>query len=524
MLGLGITGRNTVPHLFHEHRSLLAHHRAAAAPYDVVDEINARLDNLDRSRPNPVSEPATTTPAPKQQEKREFHSHMQLRSVLALQGAAPHADWVQLLTNQDVRCSSSLDVHVALPSTEQAESCFRATIVQLAEALTQHSVGPGFYRHFGWTRPEQLFEQMGEQVVMLVDTDHNDTDDRLAIILLAYMLASANNERRQQQSDATCRLFLDIRSYESEGLVVWRTAALAARLNDVLQSAGVQIQLVLTHPAEALQFAAKYMKLPAEAAALDRVVSGAATAIDLDSCSDLSECWATSTVVSIWLLSGVCKNQVEDIKQAVESHDVQLVVMEQAQPAWQSMHVDSQTTQPAWDDDLLAVRGYGAEPSNVRAGVNGYSNNVLAYMRLQQLFSETAGRVRWCCLGLARSTGYMPVPPGEQMVAVQARPLNVRCGKEYEVVRAVEPSELSSAFAALQQAAEEHHFETLHAELSLHVNDDHGDYRDELVWIARKGSYMADGISICLLGRPVSDDHAMSCFTRRLAFVQMPTD
>ena len=41
-----------------------------------------------------------------------------------------------------------------------------------------------------------MFEVMGDPIVMIVDVDHNDTDDRQAIVIMAYLMAAANSQRR----------------------------------------------------------------------------------------------------------------------------------------------------------------------------------------------------------------------------------------------------------------------------------------------------------------------------------------
>ena len=47
--------------------------------------------------------------------------------------------------------------------------------------LIAAQTGPFFYQAIGWKNPEELFGTLGEHVVMIVDVDHNDSDDRLAI-------------------------------------------------------------------------------------------------------------------------------------------------------------------------------------------------------------------------------------------------------------------------------------------------------------------------------------------------------
>lgn len=70
----------------------------------------------------------------------------------------------------------------------------------------------GFYKKFGWVDPAQYFGALGEAQVMFVDTDHNDLDDRLAAVLVAYQMASANLDRRAKAAGSRCCLYLDCRT------------------------------------------------------------------------------------------------------------------------------------------------------------------------------------------------------------------------------------------------------------------------------------------------------------------------
>jgi hypothetical protein len=238
--------------------------------------------------------------------------------------------------------------------------------------------------------------------------------------------------------------------------------------------------------------------------------------------------------VSVWVLGGLCAEQVDDLAAALETTAVRLSIFEQAQPAWQSMAVQAAgvqppegaatqvaAVQPPPDAASLHARGFGAEPSNVRSSARPYPETLRVYMRLQQLVAGHAARVSWACLGLARQDGAMPVPPGQPMVPVCARPFTVRTGAVYAVTKAVQPPQLDAACAALLASAKEHLPDTLFPELCIATAHDDGTPRAEMHWVAEHGTYMADGITVCVFARPLA---SMTSFSRRLAVVQCPLE
>ena len=112
----------------------------------------------------------------------------------------------------------------------------------------------------------------------------------------------------------------------------------------------------------------------------------------------------------------------------------------------------------------------------------------------------------------------MPVPPGQRMVPVHARPFTVKTGEAYAVTKAVKPARVEAAFAALLQAAKRHQPD-LFAELSIFTSDEDGAPRPEMQWVTACGTYMADGITVCVFARPRP---SVTSFSRRLAFVKCP--
>ena len=84
----------------------------------------------------------------------------------------------------------------------------------------------------------------------------------------------------------------------------------------------------------------------------------------------------------------------------------------------------------------------------------------------------------------------MPVPAGQPMIPVSARPLTVKTGKKYEVTKAVEPSRVDAAFGQLLKSAEIHQPGTLYLELCIGTKDDRGEERPEMRWIRESGTYM----------------------------------
>ena len=393
--------------------------------------------------------------------------------------------------------------------------------------LIAAQTGPFFYQAIGWKNPEELFGTLGEHVVMIVDVDHNDSDDRLAIILLAFLIASANAHRRQARPDAAdawCSLLLDARTYESSGLCLWRTAALGARLNRTLSPCGLRVELIVGDAARALEHVAQYLGAESTQAAIDKRVAGAGELLGNGRPTLPSALWGRP-VVSVWVLGGLCAQQVDDLQHALEASSVRLSFCEQAQPAWQSMGPQASTGTPAAavqsaaDTALLLAHGFGAEPSNIRSSARPYPETLAVYMRLQQLVETHSGRVSWSSLGLAREDGYMPVPPGQPMVPVRARPFTVKTGAVYAVTKAVDPAKVQAAFAALLASAKRHLPETLLVELCIDTSDEQGDPRLEMRWVAECGTYMADGITVCVLARPRPSE---TPFCRRLAVLRFP--
>ena len=251
----------------------------------------------------------------------------------------PDPAWSGLLAHPKLEKSSAATVHVCLPSTESAEAILCDILGNLAQAM---ETPEAFYRKCGWGSPDELFAALGELVVMIVDVDHNDSDDRLAIIILAYQIASANAERRQTRPDATCTVLLDVRTYESSGICVWRTAALSARLQQALASSGLRVQMVLAEPQQAIEDLTDYLRIDSQG--MDQLVSGTGHMLTH---SRRSLCdWAGqppywgSSLVSIWVLGGLCAKQVADLEEAVHSSGVQLAVFEQAQPGANLLHFE----------------------------------------------------------------------------------------------------------------------------------------------------------------------------------------
>mmetsp|Transcript_122013 Transcript_122013/g.352528 ORF Transcript_122013/g.352528 Transcript_122013/m.352528 type:complete len:534 (-) Transcript_122013:101-1702(-) len=485
----------------------------------------------------------------------KFH-FLQLRSVIddpAMgDGAGADETWARLLASGRVRRHAEPCVNMALPSSEDAEQALLEAVEHLADALSSVQALRGLYRRLGWGSSEQYFEAMGPMQVMFVDTDYNDLDDRLAIMLLAYQMASANLDRRSKSAGARCCLYLDCRTYETtSGLTIWRTLRLAERLQRDLESAGLELVLVLSDRVAALGLIAGYLGCQAAYEALDQrapgtgaLLSGAASGGRV--VPGLKDSWPTRSKVALWILSGLCASQVDDITDGCEHKDgPRFVVFEQAQPAWQSMEVpEDAETQPAWDlkeltsidgvdpvraDDVEAAarvadvaamldRGFGAEPSNIRSGEAPYPVILDTYMQLQEAVAICPERFEYTCPALNRVPGPLPAPVGQPMHRIAARPLTVVPGEIFEVRKAVDMPRAEAAFAKLLSAARASAAETAYPELSQDALDDHR--RDRGGVIDYNGSPLADALLVALVARPPAALGAVAV-VRRLAVVDL---
>merc|ERR1719424_506376 len=186
----------------------------------------------------------------------------------------------------------------------------------LAAALNSSEAFSGFYLRFGWSNFEEYFAALGESQLMVVDVDHNDSDDRLAIVILAYQMASANAARRLANPDASCTLLLDGRTYAtSSGLCMWRTLVLTSRLNRLSGKHGLSVQPILGERGLVLDLVANYLKLGpmgelGQVSALDERAVGTGSMLVTDgaggSWSDLGSCWSDKTMSAVWVLGGLC--------------------------------------------------------------------------------------------------------------------------------------------------------------------------------------------------------------------------
>ena len=100
----------------------------------------------------------------------------------------------------------------------------------------------------------------------------------------------------------------------------------------------------------------------------------------------------------------------------------------------------------------------------------------------------------------------------------RARPFAVKIGEVYAVMKAVQPTRVEAAFAELLEAAK-HHLPAVFAELCIFTSDDGGASRPEMQSITKYGTYMTDGIAVCMFARPQPSSSTMP-FTRRLAVVR----
>ena len=286
---------------------------------------------------------------------------LQLRSVIDTVGSAPDAAWAQLLGSGDALEYSSTSFHLALPPTDAAE----ARLLEVVDALTS-ALGGGnpalenAYRCWGWESPGEYFAELGSSQVMVVDVDHNDLDDRLAVLLLAWQMASANTARRKLEPAAghACVLYLDARTYEGKaGETIWRTFRLAAKVRAALSpECGLELRVVVTDIARATHLAAEYLGVDSDADALDARSSGVGALLQGTSVGGLSACYSNwseafrgSAVVSLWLLGGLCAAQLSDAEAFLGAGESRCNVFEQAAPAWQSMPVPlGAEVQPNW--------------------------------------------------------------------------------------------------------------------------------------------------------------------------------
>merc|ERR1719329_1487555 len=309
-----------------------------------------RLDTFDREG-GPMS-------------KGERFQLMQLRSVLDQLGARPDAAWQRLLQGGSVADETATEIEVALPLGGDCEAQFLESVEQIAESLGSEESFVLFHKCFGWTSPEEYFASFGEVQVVMCDVDHNDSDDRLAIVLLAYQMASANACRRAARDkgeclpgvdNLRCTLQLDIRSYQTVGgLSIWRTLRLAGVLNNEPARRGLTVQVVVSDSLLALQLVADYLELDIGDAeescgfSLDDRAVGAAHAFSTIA-ANLQGSWQPGDLGTIWLLSGACSSQAQDIE-VVREKGVRLNVIEQAQPAWQSFRVTNHDgPMPDWE-------------------------------------------------------------------------------------------------------------------------------------------------------------------------------
>jgi len=460
--------------------------------------------------------------------KAEKFHRMQLRSVLDKIDSSPDRVWGQLLASGNIVAHAATKIQLALPGTAVAEASLCDMLKGLSQAFEVAGSGEAFarfYRRLGWTGPEDFFCALGECPVMVVDVDHNDSDDRLAIIILTYLVASANSERRQHRNDARCSVLLDARTYERDGLTMWRTLQLASRLNSALMEAhGVSVEPVLTDREQILNLVAGYLRIPAET--LDERAPGVGAMLRSEgrggTRSSLRGCWRAGSAATLWLLGGLCEKQVEDIEHGLLT-GVHFTIFEQAQPAWQSMRVEGLDVQPDWSfppDPEAEEHGFGAEPSNVRSSEETYPDTIATYMRLQQIIASTPSAFNYVFPALARNDQKMPVPPGRAMFKISGRPLNVLPGTTYTIKKAVDAHKLDTAFSQLLLSARTNLPETIYAELCIGTADYFGQERDDMGNIRKYGTFMADPILVCLAATPLVKLGAIE-MTRRLAFVRL---
>mmetsp|Transcript_22816 Transcript_22816/g.52179 ORF Transcript_22816/g.52179 Transcript_22816/m.52179 type:complete len:525 (-) Transcript_22816:60-1634(-) len=462
---------------------------------------------------------------------QKFH-HMQLRSVLDISGAAPDDAWAKMLASGAATHQVATTVRVSLPETRVAENQLLDSIDHLADSFTKSSSsGAALCRHFGWEDPASFFRCLGEAQVMIVDVDHNDLDDRVAIIMIAFLMASANVERWHQCRSNRCTLLLDARTYErSSPLSTWRTLRLASRINAVLRDTfGVAVQPVFTDPSKVLQDIAAHLGVPAESSALDGKVPDTGGMLVRTGWGAVSTsivgCLQPRGSAAVWLIGGLSAKTVQDLAHCAKEEKIHFSVFEQAAPAWQSVDLSGPSVaslQPHWtfppDDKSVSV-GFGAEPSNIRSSCMAYPDTISTYMQLQQLVAEVPERFSYVCPALARHDSYLPVPPGQSMLKVAGRPLTVKTGQDWVVKNARDQKRAQEVFSKLINLAREHARDSVYAELTTGTEDDFGLERPELHAVRKNGSFLADALIVCLAARPTEQLGGIE-MTRRLAFVR----
>lgn len=467
-------------------------------------------------------------------DKASKFERVQLRSVLDTRGGSADATWTRLLSSVSLLSHSETAIDLALPCGEDAEGALLSAVEALADTMGPDDTALAtFYQHFGWASPAEYFDAMGEAHVMLVDVDCNDSDDRLAIILLAYQLASANLARRQAmqladgQAPSECALFLDARTYEGRdvgfGIIAFRTARLAARLRAELgERCGLRIEVLFSDGARALRLVAEYLAAASSGAALEEEIASVVVFFQGGSsgaCRDNFRGIPASNGGTVWLLSGMCRQQVDDLQhEALEGKRLRIV--EQAQPAWQSDDVGNAAVQPDWTFPPSTDAGYGVEPSNVRSSGLGYYDAIENYVRFQQVVSSASAGWSYLAPALSRSDGWLPAPPGQEMMRISGRPLNVLPGESYTIKKSVNKGRAEEAFRRILAAARAGPVE-LHAELCISTADDAGVERTEMAHIKKYGSFMADAVVVALAARPLSQLQT-TAVVRRLAVVKIP--
>ncbi|CAE7551502.1 unnamed protein product [Symbiodinium natans] len=396
-------------------------------------------------------------PTPSMATKADKFQNLQLRSLLDDPESKPHDAWAQMLDSGLCQGFADVRIQMSLPSSAEAEELLLHGVERLAEALPASKSGTAyaaFYKSFGWESPAEYFTAMGEQQVMLVDVDHNDSDDRLAIVLLACQVASANAERRLSTPDAACKVYLDCRTYEHSGLTLWRTVQLAARISAMTAPHGVEVTPVISNPSAGLELIAAYLKVGSYFDALNSTAAGAGEALRCAAQDLRGLSTAAGRPVSVWILSGLCSAQVDDFDYAQKKLGILFTFIEQAQPAWQSAKLPDEAAseiQPPSDFPPAAgdESGFGVEPSNIRSSEASYRETLLNYLRFQRTISGNGVPVQYVCPALARNDGFMPAPPGGTMIKVAGRPFNVIPGKSYMIKKARDPNRAQHAFMNL---------------------------------------------------------------------------
>lgn len=269
-------------------------------------------------------------PTPSGATKAEKFAHHQLRSLLDEGKVSEDDPWEKMLLSGLCQLHAEVNIDLALPSSAEAEACLLSGVEQLSEAFDKTNLR-SFYKSFGWSDAKEYFSSMGETQVMLVDIDHNDSDDRLAIILLAFQAASANLERLEKgETEAKATILLDGRTYETAGgLSLWRSLQLATRLTAAL-APSVEVLPVITDSLSALKLMCSYLKVDASFEALNRSAAGAGDFFRSLKVQDLR---AVKGACSVWMLSGLCTKQVEDFAFCQKNFGTRFTFIEQAQPA-----------------------------------------------------------------------------------------------------------------------------------------------------------------------------------------------